>query len=183
MTKTFEEFKKELCNSSTPTMNITNSVGVRQGFLFLQKRKWRDVGQPITEKQFQQIIRNVDKALNDAFLENRILTFPLGMGTLEARSSSTKARYNSEGKLVIPKQVNWNETLKLWYTDPEAFENRILVRSNSPIKFDIVFEKSSLPINNKNFFTFYLNREALRKLSSMIREGVIETFLSDESVR
>lgn len=182
MMKTFEEFKKEVCKSDNPIMNITNSVGVRQGFLFLQKRKWKDVGRPITEKQFQQIVRSVDKELSDVFIKNRILTFPLGMGTLEARSSSTKARYNSEGKLIIPKQVNWNETLKLWYTDPEAFESRILVRSNSPIKFDIVFEKSNLPINNKNFFNFYLNRTALRTISSMIRERLIETYLSDESV-
>lgn len=178
MDKNFEEFKAKVQKRNAHRCNmIKNSVGVRQGFLFLQKRKWKDVGQPLTEKQFQQIIRSVDKALSNIFIDKKVLTFPYGMGVLEARSTSTAARYNAEGKLIIPKPINWDATLKLWFEDPEARASKTLIRSLQPSKIVIVYEKPEGPLVNKNYFTFYPNREIGRTLSIMLREGTIETFL------
>lgn len=178
MDKNFEEFKAKVQKRNAPRCNrIKNSVGVRQGFLFLQKRKWVDVGQPLTEKQFQQIIRGVNKALSDVFIEKKILTFPYGMGVLEARATSTAARYGADGKLIIPKPIDWDATLKLWYEDPEAMEKKVLIRSMQPSRIVMAYQKPEGPVVNKNYFTFYPNRAINRTLATLLREGTIETFL------
>ena len=175
--ESFEEFKAAVQKRNSKRRNkINNSVGVRQGFLFLQKRKWVDVGRPITEKQFQQIVRNVNKALSNLLIEKKSITFPHNMGTLEIRSRNNMARYSKDGKLILPKVIDWSKTLELWYSDKEAYDNKILIRDLHPTKIAIIYNRKTANYNNKNYFNFILNRNTQRVASSMLREGLLETF-------
>lgn len=177
MSESFEEFKAKVQKRNGKRRNtIKNSVGVRQGFLFLQKRKWEDVGRPITEKQFQQIIRGVDRELSKLLIDKRSITFPHTMGTLEIRSANNTARYTNDGKLALPRVVDWPKTLELWYEDQEAYKKKILIRDLHPVKVSIVYNRKTANYNNKNYFNFVLNRNTIRLASSMLREGLLETF-------
>lgn len=180
---TFEEFRAEIQRQKEPRRSkIKNSVGVRQAYLFLQKRKWEDVGQHITEKQFQQIVRKVNEELGRLFIEKKILTLPHQMGTLEVRTAKNQARYTKDGRLTLPKIVNWDATLKLWNDDAEAFKDKILIRDMHPQKIRIIYDRTTANYNNKNYFDFIVNRGIVRTLSSMMRDGTLETFLIDEPI-
>lgn len=177
MGKTLEQFKRELQRLNSTRKNTpVHSVGVRQAFLFLQSRKWKDVGKPVTEKQFQQIVRKVNERLGKLFIEKKELTFPCSMGKIEIRITKS-IYYDRDGKLVLPKKVNWDATLKLWYEDKEAFENRFLVRDSYPKQYKLIYDRTNAAYNNKGFFDFSVNRNILRTLASMLREGNLETFM------
>lgn len=178
MEKSFEEFKGEVQKrTGKRNNNVKNSVGVRQGFLFLQKRKWRDVGQPISEKQFQQIVRKVGQGLSKVLLEKHYLILPQNMGTIDIRFTDNKAYYDENGKLCLPTIVNWDATLKLWYEDPEAYTNRLLIRDKFHTKIITVYDRSKATYNNKNYYNFIINRPIYRTMLLQMREGTLKTFL------
>lgn len=177
MDKSFEDFRKEVQKvHASRKSTITNSVGVRQAFLFLQKRKWKDVGKPIKEQQFQHIIRSVNEKLGQLLIENKQLTLPQGMGALEVRLLNNRPRYR-DGKLVLPQMINWDATLKLWYEDPEAMKDKVLIRDTMDLAVKVYYNKAGTVFVNKGYYEFLLNRNLRRLLSSMYREGLLDTFI------
>jgi len=51
---TLEEFKNKTKRVKDPRHHvISNSLGIRQAFSFLQRNKWFDIGRPLKEAQFQ----------------------------------------------------------------------------------------------------------------------------------
>lgn len=172
---TFEEFRKKTLKVDQPrTHKITNSIGVYDIYKYIRKNKWMSIGQPITETQFYTIIRTLNKHLIEQLLHNQDVRLPY-LGTLELRKKDTKVKYIND-KLVVTRPIKWKDTLKLWHEDPEAREQKIILRGEEKEIFIIHYNKRRVKYKNKSFFRFQPNRQFKVKLKEYINNNKIDAF-------
>lgn len=96
------------------------------------------------------------------------------MGTLELRKFQPSAKF-VDGKLKVTYPIDWDSTLKLWFTDPEAKENKILVRLEEKEVYRIKYCKFKANYENKSFYEFTLNKNVRKALKENIKKGLIDT--------
>ena len=98
------------------------------------------------------------------------------MGSLEIRKRPTRVAI-VDGKLVTNLPIDWDATLKLWYEDEEAFNNKTLVRIENEEVFKVYYNKKEANYNNKSFYEFKPNRDIQRSLTKHIRAGNLDAYL------
>lgn len=172
-----KEFRKRVQKVNEPRNHkVKNSLGIRQAFLYLQSHKWFDIGQPLKEHVFQQIIREINNLLAFEIMEGRSIVFPESMGILEVRKEDRYVDIK-DGKVVTNYRIDWDQTLKLWSEDKEAYANRTLVRDVlSKERFRIFYNRRTADYNNKGYFTFRANRAMSRVLGQNIKKGQIDAY-------
>lgn len=162
--------------SSHRVHKISNSLGVRAAFLYLQSHKWFDIGRPIKESLFQQIIREVNEKLSYELMNGSIIEFPKKMGCLEVRKHESYVAFK-DGKLKTNYYIDWDKTLELWYNDAEARQNKTLVRDvNQKALFEILYNKSKADYNNKCYIQFKPHRVIKRIVSHGIKQGILDAY-------
>lgn len=174
MTMELEEFKTQIGRPHDRTFKIKGSVGVYDFYKRLRKNKWEGIGRPLTEKQFYSIIRNINNLLAENIANGESVVFPAKMGKLELRKSERGASI-VDGKLKILYPVDWSETLKLWYEDVEARNQKILKRFETPYTYRVRYSKGRANYENKGFYAFTLNRFIKRALKENIKNRKIDT--------
>lgn len=177
--QTFKEFTEEICKKrGKKVMKITNSVGAYDIYKYMRKQHWYDIGRPLKEGEYYAIIRKVNTLLADNIVKGETVTFPARMGKLELRKFQTGVKMVN-GKLKITYPINWGETLKLWFTDEEARQNKILIRDESDTHYTVKYDKWDATYENKLFYQFELNRFVRNALKKNIKEGVTDTLYGD----
>ena len=172
---TFEEFRKQTLKvNQSRKHKVTNSIGVYDIYKYIRKNKWEGIGQKITEKQFYAIIRTLNKALIDQLFQNKDVRLPY-LGQLELRKKETKVKF-IDNRLIVTKPIDWDQTLKLWYEDQEAKEQKILIRGEQKEVYKIHYNKSRAKYKNKAFFEFQPNRQIKVKLKEYIINNKIDAF-------
>lgn len=117
MMDNWEDFRREVLNlNGNRTHKVTNSLGVYDSYKWIRKRKWLDIGRPLTEHEFYSIIRRVNNYLADELVNGNDVTLPCNMGRLEIRKSKPNIRFK-DGKVKTDLPIDWDRTLKLWYED------------------------------------------------------------------
>lgn len=159
--ESYEDFRKRILKvegKGVKKFKITNSYTIRKIYRWNKKHKVTN----LDEKTYSRIIKRINQLLVEKFFKIGTLRFPQNLGSLYLTKKDTSPFINKEGKLVIPKLVDWKRTLQLWYEDPEAREAKILVRVETPICYKIVYSKHSARYKNKTFYNF----SACRSFSS-----------------
>ena len=154
---------------------VNNSLGVYNAYKFLRKRKWVDIGIPLTEHEFYSIIRKVNSYLAESFLQGNDIKLPHRMGRIELRKCDAKITFDGE-KVKNNLPIDWDRTLKLWYEDEEAYKERTLVKIQEKEIFKVYYNKQFADYNNQVFYEFNVNRDLKRKLKQVIKEGKIDAF-------
>ena len=155
---------------------ISHSYGTKQGWRWLKKNKWLDVGQPVTERQFGQIIKGVNKILINRFLKGSDIKFPHRMGKLELRKYTPSIEVH-EDKIITNLPINWKETLKLWHADEEAKAEKKLVRRETKEIFKILYNKHSSFYKNKRFMQFTAARSLKKKIKKTADDNRLDAFI------
>lgn len=155
---------------------IKNSYGVYDAYKYYRKNKPKDSKYIISESQYFAIIRNINNLLAEDLMSNKDIKLPARLGTLEIRKYNPNVSWK-DGKLKIGMPIDWDQTLKLWYTDKEAYDNKTLVRHNVKEVFRIYYNKIDANYLNKSFYHFTLNREIKRKLKDKIKGKLIDAFI------
>lgn len=173
----YREFKQEVQKVDKSRIHkVTGSIGVYQSYKWIRKHKWLDIGRPLKEGEFYRIVRRINNYLAEELSRGREIRLPHRMGSLEIRKRPTRVAI-VDGKLVTSLPIDWDKTLKLWYEDKEAFDNKILVRIETEEVFKVYYNKQNANYNNKSFYEFKPNREIKRKLSKHAREGNLDAYL------
>lgn len=139
-------------------------------YKWYRKNKPSDRKYVLTESQYFAIIRRINLALRDELIAGNDVKFPSKMGQLEIRKYLPTI--TTEGKKVktnLP--IDWNATLKLWYEDKQAYEDKFLVRINVPEIYRVFYNKGNANYNNKSFYQFTPNRELKLGLKHSIKEN------------
>lgn len=172
----FNEFRKSTLKLNAERHHkIKNSIGVRNAYRWLQQNKWPGVNQPVSEKEFYKIIRSVNTLIAQKIIEGKDVKFPQKMGQLEVRKYTTYVKIDN-GKIKTNRGIDWDKTLKLWYEDEEAKDNKILIKKEDSEQFTIFYNKSFANYNNKTLYQFKPNRALLLAVKQAGKEDKIDAY-------
>ena len=177
MINSYKDFKSAIQGlQNTRTHKITNSLGVYDAYKYIRKNKWFDIGRPLTEHEFYQIIRKVNNYLAEKLVNGNDITFPNRMGKLELRKRNSLPVIDKNGSLKVTYAIDWDSTLKLWYDDEEAFNSKTLVKLPERNIFRVKYNKDSANYENKSFMEFQINRDIKTRLKQKIKNNEIDAF-------
>lgn len=149
---------------------IKNSWGEYDFYKWLRKRKWKDVGKHINEKDFYKLIDRLFDEIGTRIAEGESLKLPYRLGTFELAKKEGQARYY-DGKMIANYQVDWQKTIKLWYEDKEAMQKRQLVKFIEKNIYKIVFLRRT-----NTFIALFPSRNLKQKIKKSIQENRIDAF-------
>lgn len=177
----YNEFRKKVLKADTKknTFKVNNSAGIRQAYRYAITNKLIDKN--ISEKDYSTIIKRVNDYYQELLIEGKDALFPLKMGRLEIRKGESKVFYNND-KLIIKYPVDWNRTLKLWYEDKEAYDNKTVVRMEGKDRFKIYYNKEYANYKNKFYYQFIPTRTFKQRLKNkIINEGLDASLLKENN--
>lgn len=177
MFNSYKDFKSVIQGlQNTRTHKVTNSLGSYNAYKYIRKNKWFNIGRPLTEHEFYQIIRRINNYLAEDLINGNDVIFPNRMGKLELRKRNSLPIIDKNGNLKVTYAIDWDSTLKLWYEDEEAFNNKTLVRLPERNIFRIKYNKNTANYNNKSFMEFQVNRNIKTRLKQKIKNNEIDAF-------
>ena len=177
MINSYKDFKTAIQGlQNTRTHKVTNSLGSYDAYKYIRKNKWFNIGRPLTEHEFYQIIRRINNYLAEELINGNDVIFPNRMGKLELRKRNALPIIDKNGNLKVTYAIDWDSTLKLWYEDEEAFNNKTLVRLPERNIFRIKYNKNTANYNNKSFMEFQVNRNIKVRLKQKIKNNEIDAF-------
>lgn len=172
---TFNEFKQRITGKNNQRRwKVTNSYNIYDIYKYIRKNNWFNIGQPITEHQFYTIIRTIGDYLVSQLLSNHSVRVPY-LGRFDIVKQDTFVNFKNN-KLVTNYPIDWNATLRLWYNDKEAFNNKLLVRKEQKYLYYVYWDRKYLRFNNKFDMSFKASRGLTKRLSQLIDQGKIEAF-------
>ena len=123
---------------------------------------------------FNKIITDFNKELRSLIINDSLsYRLPYIYFEIMLRKKERKPRIVN-GKLINNIPVDWQATNKLWNSDEEAKEKKLLVRYNnshtSGYIFRIYCKKFKSKVKNRSLFKFQANREFKRQLSKRIKD-------------
>lgn len=151
---------------------ISNSYGIYDGYKYYRKTKKKEKEYILTESQYFSITRKINNILRDLITNGEDIRFPYNMGELGLKKFEPTLKIK-EGKVYTTRPIDWNRTVKLWYEDKEAYENKYLIRYEDNEIFKIYYRKGKAKFKNKSFYKFIPNRELKRILKNNIKEGIV----------
>lgn len=170
------EFRKEVLKVDKPRKTtIRNSYGVYDAYKYYRKNKPRDKKYVLTESQYFAIIRKTNQLLANEIVNQRDIVFPYSMGRLEVRKTIPTVKIKN-GKVISSYPIDWDQTLKLWYEDQEARENKIIVKKRENEVFRLNYNRSKANYTNKNYFEFKVTRALKLALKEAILKGDFDAF-------
>ena len=177
MINSYKDFKSAIQGlQNTRTHKVTNSLGSYDAYKYIRRNKWFNIGRPLTEHEFYQIIRRINNYLAEELINGNDVIFPNRMGKLELRKRNSLPIIDKNGNLKVTYAIDWDNTLKLWYEDEEAFNNKTLVRLPERNIFRIKYNKNTANYNNKSFMEFQVNRNIKVRLKQKIKNNEIDAF-------
>ena len=167
----FEEFRTKIARGKRGQFKVRNAFTIYQIYKFIRKHGWYNIGRPVTEKEFYSIIRNVNKGFAENIANGEDIVFPANMGKLELRKFERKVGIDKNGKLRIGYPVDWDKTLRLWYEDKEAYDNKTVVRDESKFTYKLMYNKYKANYENMVFYDFKPHKKVRVALKENIKNG------------
>lgn len=154
---------------------ISNSWGVHDALNYIRKNKWFNIGRPLKDSEFYSIIREVNNLLVKELAKGNDIKFPYGMGKIELRKIKRGVFINDKGNLVNTYPIDWESTLKLWYRDKEAKENKTIIRTDLKYTYKIHYNKFNANYVNQIFYDFAPNRFFKKTVLQNIKNNKVDT--------
>ena len=173
MEQAVSEFKHKTTGEGRK-IKITNSFGVYDVYKLMRKNHWFDMFKTVSQKDYYAIIRGVNKLLAENIALGGTVTFPDKMGKIELRKHPAGVRLK-DGKLKNNYPINWADTWKLWYSDPDERAKKTLLRYEVPFVYYTSYNKHDATYENKVFYQFVLNRFIKKALNENIKNGKTDT--------
>lgn len=123
---------------------------------------------------FSRLIRAINTKIAEKTLEGHCVTLPMRMGYIEIRKRKLPDPKIRDGKLILARPVDWEETMKLWESDKTARERKIIVKKDIQEKFFIYYNKYKCNFTNKNYTILRPCREFYQALYRKVHSGEIE---------
>lgn len=172
------EFKKRVRKATEHREHkIRNSLGVYDGYKYYRKNKPKEKKYILSESQYFSIIRQINNLLANEIVKGNEVKLPHRMGTIEIRKYEKSIKIDKDGKVITNLPIDWDNTLKLWYEDEEAFRNKTLLRLDEQEIYKIVYNKEDVNFNNRSFYELVFNKDLRLKLKHNIKQGIVDAML------
>lgn len=148
---------------------INNSYGTQHIYRYCITNKL--IPHKLPYKTFSHIIKTIHESFIEDVLNNRQVIFPNSMGGLVMYKKLQKKAYDK-----LP--VDWDRTLRLWYEDEEAEQQKILVRYENKYLYKIqyLYDKAS-DHKNSSYYWFNVSRTFKKKLIDRINDNLINALI------
>lgn len=176
MTTDFSKFRIKITNASSKrNHSIKTGDTSKEAYKWLKDNKIINKNSKITISIYRKIIRNINKLLAKELINGNDIILPFRMGRLEVRKYNIKPRLR-DNKIVSALIVDWKNTMKLWYEDPEACKDKILIKKADNKVFTVIYNKNKALYKNKTFYKFIVNRDIVRAIKNKAIEGELDAF-------
>ena len=172
----YEEFRIGVlkANQKKHHFKVNNSYGTKDAYRWAIKNRLID--RNISEKDYRKIINRLNQSLQDQLLSGKDMKLPCALGRIEVRKYETFVSLEG-GKMRSNLAIDWDKTLRLWYEDKDAYDNRTLVRCEAKEKFVFMYCKSRANYKNKTFYEFTPTRDIKKKLKDIINNKGFDALL------
>lgn len=126
-----------------------------------------------TCEQMYNILYDIGKYLLEEIIQGKVVKLPYGIGELYIACTNTALKYNKDKNQVSGLKINWIETNKLWYNDPEAKKNHQVIKYK-PCKFFTIKYKRGY-FTNSTLYKLVLKRPVKLQL----RDAIINNELTN----
>lgn len=147
---------------------IKNSIGTND-FISAYVKLHKDCDSTL----IRQVIKRINQLSAKKIAEGHYLKLPLQMGGFEVREFDTYVRLQ-DGKVKTNRPIDWDATLKLWYSDEASKKNKVLVRKDSKKVYKVFYNRGKAKYTNKVFFTFVTNRGLKQLIKYNIDEDILK---------
>lgn len=169
------EFKKRVRKVTEHHKHkIRNSLGIYDGFKYYRKNKPANKKYILTESQYFAITRLINNLLVEEIAKGNEVKLPHRMGTIEIRKYEKSVKIGDDGEVKTNLPIDWDNTLKLWYEDEEAYKDKTLLRLDEQELYKIVWNKGNVNFNNRTFYEWVFNRDLKLRLKHNIRKGITD---------
>lgn len=168
-------FKRKILKVEGPRKHrVRNSLGVYDAYKYYRKVKPKGKDYILTESQYFSIVRNINNKLAKRIAKGESINLPCKMGTIELRKYDKTIKIGEDGKVYTNLPIDWDRTLKLWYEDEKAREDKILIKVESDELYKLIYNKHIADYNNKIFYELSFNRELKKQVKQNIKDGVTD---------
>lgn len=148
---------------SKRTIKITNSYGTRDYYYYYKTKRKSKLKETTFRKIFTAVITEI---ANEYLFQYLRVKLPYQMGELFVIKKQAKVTLQADGTYKSTRKVNWAATLKLWSEDQEAFDQRIMVRSETSCIHILLYWAMHRSYKKHTLFKLQINRT----LNAMIHE-------------
>jgi len=134
----------------------------------------------VNRKQFAQIVYTYyEKAIRDLVLKNKSIQFGSRLGSLKVFKRQPSFFTTGDfDKIDLP--IDYNATLKLWESDIEAKETKIIIRHTNDNSDGFIYfykwYKKFAKVKNQNWYKFRATRTNKLFLSHEVKNNNVECF-------
>lgn len=135
---------------------------------------------PVDSKKFNKVISEFNKKIVDSIINDDLEFTPTTLQFTFCVRKSKRIPRIKDSKLINTAPIDWKSTNKLWETDSEAKEKKIILRflnnHTSKYIFRIKALKNGTAYNNKKLYRFKPCRSFQRELAKRILDPTQENF-------
>lgn len=175
----FLDYKRKLLKLNNPREHaLKNSWGAFEVYRWLSHNRWFDLGKPLSSHDFYLIIRTMNNLLVEDFIKGNDIKLPHKMGVIELKKYEPKVIIK-DNKVKSQYMIDWDKTLKLWYSDEEAKKNRTLIKHLNTEIFTIVYNRAKADYPNQVYYEFRPTRTLKKKIKEAAKNREIDAFKTE----
>jgi hypothetical protein len=164
-------------------MTIKRSNGkikAHYGMKDYYKAYYKSSENAVSYTQYSDIISKYNKSVIDLMLNNSMdYRVPI-INFLFTIRKDKRSPVIKNGKLHNNRPIDFNKTMKLWNSDPEAKAKKIILRHanthSSGYVYRIYCKKHESSVKNKNYYKYVASRYFKRSLSQRINDSDKDRF-------
>ncbi len=128
----------------------------------------------VTKKQYTEVLKDFfNLVIEDMIMNGEEFIFPANMGKYQIRKYKASVKLDSNGKLINHLPVDYGATNKLRASNPEAAENKVVVRHlnkhTDGYTFRYIYIKNKAKYRNKSAYSFKATRTNKLKITRAVR--------------
>jgi hypothetical protein len=171
----YNAFVRSIAFTKPREFKVKGGSSCRATFKHYVKVKPKRKSFNISETLFGQVLKAVNTRMLAALFDGIIIKLPLNTGYMFIEKYEVEPKIVN-GKLVFRKDVNWGDTYKLWYNDPDAFASKLLVRYNDRVVYRVKYVTRLSRFANKRVVMFRPQRSLKQQLKNKIKANQIEGY-------
>jgi hypothetical protein len=116
---------------------------------------------------YSKIIRYIHSLLKESLLSTGSIDLPYGLGRFEIKSHNGVI-YMKDNKVKRSMAVNWEETLKYWFSNENGEKKKILIYNKQGPIYRVVWVRKKLRTKNLVYYSFNTSRTLKKELKQQI---------------
>lgn len=182
MKESLSDFRSKILKLGPRKGYIDRCYGVKEAYRWLRKNRWLNIGKPIDECIYYEIIRRVHNGIIEALLNSDDIKLPCSMGRFMLVKNPNFVTIKNK-KIITNRPVDWDATLKLWYEDEESKSKGIVVRQEEEYTYKVMFDKRHAKFKNMAFYIFRTNRSLKKKIKDAVKNGTLDSIIYKKRIK